>query len=433
MRRRLLISTLMAVALPAGLLAGCASGLPARPSPAYSPPITYLTAQSAADITVDDAAYQQAEMGSEAFSLALLGSLGDAAGTSSMVFSPQTLVDLLAMILPGARGKTATQLSNALGDAGLGASVTAGALGKQDAAVRADANQGSNTLDESSDVWTATGLKIAQNYLATLDGAFGTGVHQADFATDANGSTQAIDSLVSQETHGYIPQLFSADSIDSNTRLVLTDAVYLNATWAAQFAPSLTSSADFYPAAGSKTQVSMMSRTGDYEYASGSGWQLVEMPYSGDKMTMDILLPTAGSGTLSALRDGLSAASLNSMLASTTKQHVTLSIPRFTTDYSANDLIQILTRLGLGSLFTDTDLSGMTANHEQLAVAQIVEKAYVAVGEKGTVAAAAAGGGIAATAAQAPGIAFDADHPFLYLVRDVSTGQILFAGQYAGH
>ena len=433
MRRKLLISTLMAVALPAGLLAGCASGLPARPSPAYSPPITYLTAQSAADITVDDAAYQQAEMGSEAFSLALLGSLGDAAGTGNMVFSPLTLVDLLAMILPGAQGKTAMQLSNALGDAGLGAGVTAGALGKQDAAVRADANQDSNTLDESSDVWTATDLEIAQNYLATLDGAFGTGVHQADFATDANGSRQAINSLVSTETHGYIPQLFSADSIDSNTRLVLTDAVYLNASWAAQFDPNLTSSADFYPASGSKTQVSMMSRTGDYEYASGSGWQLVEMPYSGDKMTMDILLPTAGSGTLSVLRDGLSATSLNSMLGSMTKQRVTLGIPRFTTDYSANNLIQILTRLGLGGLFTDADLSGMTADHEQLAVTQIVEKAYVAVGEKGTVAAAAAGGGVDAVAGQAPGIAFDADHPFLYLVRDVSTGQILFAGQFAGH
>ena len=433
MRRRLLISTLMVAVLPAGMLAGCVNGLPVAPSPAYSSPVTYITARSAAEITVDDAAYQQAEMGSEAFSLALLGSLGDAAGTGNMVFSPQTLVDLLAMILPGAQGKTAMQLSNALGDAGLGASVTAGALGKQDAAVRADANQGSNTLDESSDVWTATGLKIAQNYLATLDGAFGTGVHQADFATDANGSTQAIDSLVSQETHGYIPQLFSRGSLDSNTRLVLTDAVYLNATWAAQFDPNLTSSADFYPTAGSKTQVSMMSRTGDYEYASGGGWQLVEMPYSGDKMTMDILLPTAGSGTLSALRDGLSATSLNSMLGSATEQRVTLNIPKFTTDYSANGLIQLLTRLGLGSLFADADLSGMTANHEQLAVAQIVEKAYVAVGEKGTVAAAAAGGGVDAVAGQAPGIAFDADHPFLYLVRDVSTGQILFAGQYAGH
>jgi serpin B len=285
MRRRLLLSTLMATALSAGMLAGCSGG------GSSTAPISYVTAQNAADITVDDAAYQQAEIGSEAFSLALLSSLGDAAGTGDMVFSPQTLVDLLAMILPGAQGKAAMQLSDALGDAGLSASVTAGALGKQDAAVRADANQGSNTLDESSDVWTATGLKIAQNYLATLDAAFGTGVHQTDFAADPNGSAQAIDSLVSQETHGYIPQLFAPGSLDPKTRLVLTDAVYLNATWAAQFDPTLTASADFHPADGPTTQVSMMNRTGDYAYASGGGWQLVEMPYSGDKMTMDILLP----------------------------------------------------------------------------------------------------------------------------------------------
>ena len=433
MRRGLLLSTLMGAVLPAGLLAGCVSGLPVSPSPQRVSPITYVTARSAADITVGSAAYQQAETGSEAFGLALLKSLGDAAGAGNMVFSPQTLVDLLAMVLPGAQGETATQLSNALGDAGLSAATTAGALGRLDATARIDGNQDSNTLDESSDVWTATGLKLAQNYLATLDGAFGTGVHQADFATDLQGSTQAIDDLVAQETQGHIPLLFTADSLDASTQVVLTDAVYLNATWASPFDPNLTSPSDFYRADGSKTQVSMMRRTSDYEYASGKGWQLVEMPYSGGKMAMDIFLPDAGSGTLSALRDGLTATSLNSMLGSLTKQRVTLQIPRFTTDYSANDLIHMLTQLGLGSLFTDEDLGGVTANHEPLTVSQVVEKAYLAVGEKGTVAAAAAGGVLVGTSGESPGITVDADHPFLYLVRDVPTGQILFAGQYGGH
>ena len=427
MRRKVLVSALIAAALPAGMLAGCSSGGSA------GAPTTYVTAEDAADIKVSNAAYQQAEMGSEAFGLALLRSLGDAADSSNVVFSPQTLVDLLAMILPGARGRTATQLSDALGDAGLSASTAAGALGRMNATARADANQGSNTLDESSDVWTASGLKLAESYLATLDGAFGTGVHQTDFAADPRGSAQAIDNLVARETHGYIPQLFSPNSFDANTRLVLTDAVYLNATWAAAFNPNETSSADFYPADGSPTQLSMMNRIGEYDYASGKGWQLVEMPYSGSKTAMDILLPGPGSDSLSALRDGLSATSLDSMLHSMTGQSVTLTIPKFTTSYSPSDLKSTLTRLGLGDLFTDADLTGMTADHEQLGVSQIAEKAYVAVGEKGTVAAAAAGGSVTATAARATGVTFDADRPFLYLVRDLSTGQILFAGQFAGH
>jgi len=426
MRRRALLSTLIAATLPAGLLAGCSSSGPA------ATPVTFVTAQKAADITVSSAAYQQAAMGSEAFGLALLRKLGDATDEGNVVFSPQTLVDLLAMILPGATGQTATQLSDALGDAGLTASSTAGALGKLDATTRADANQDSNTLDESSDVWTASGLKLAQNYLATLDGAFGTGVHQADFAGDPRGSAQAIDNLVSQETHGYIPQLFGPDSFGASTRLVLTDADYLDASWASKFDPNETINSGFYLTDGSVTQVPMMSQTGRFKYASGSGWQLLEMPYAGGKTAMDILLPAKGSGTLSALRDSLSATSLNSMLSSMTEQNVTLTVPKFTTSYSPEGLIQTLSTLGLDRLFTNADLTGITADHEPLDVNEVVETAYVAVAENGTVAAAAGGAAIATSARAATGTAFDADHPFLYLVRDVSTGQVLFAGQFTG-
>ena len=114
-----------------------------------------------------------------------------------------------------------------------------------------------------------------------------------------------------------------------------------------------------------------------------------------------------------------------------TKKTVALSIPKFTTSYSADSLIQTLTQLGLGSLFNDSDLTAMTAPSQPLSIGQVVEKAYVAVGEKGTVAAAAAGGAAVATSARRVDDTVTADHPFLYLVRDVPTGQLLFAGQVA--
>lgn len=423
MRRKLFLPVLLAATLPAGMLAGCSGSSAA--------PVAYVTAQKAADITVSGQALQQAETGSESFGLALMRELGDRAKNSNMVFSPQTLVDLLAMILPGAKGQTAMQLSDALGTAGLDPRTTAGALGKIDATARADGNQNSNTLDESSDVWTAKDIKLAQNYLATLSGAFGVGVHQTDFAGDPVGSTQAVDDLVSQETHGYINNLFQKGSLDATTRIVLTDAVYLKASWADPFDPNKTSNADFYPESGAAKQVSMMNSTSAYKYASGKGWQLVEMPYAGGKTAMDIVLPAKGSGTLAALRESLSTTQLNSMLGSMSKQEVTLSIPKFTTNYSPDELMQVIADLGLSRLFTNADLTGMTADAEPLVVSQMVEKAYVAVGEKGTVAAAAAGAAMA-TSAQAPApITFVADHPFLYLIRDVSTGQLLFAGQQA--
>jgi serpin B len=424
----------MAAALPAGLLAGCTGDHPG-PVPAPTVNGAFIKAAVAKQIPVDDAATAQAEQGSEAFGLALLRGLG--ADGRSMVYSPQTLVDLLGMLLPGARGLTAADLSKALGTSGLDPDTAAAALGRIDAAARADANQGSNTLEESSDVWSANGLKPSQDYLSALDGAFDTGVHQSDFAHDPAGSQDAINNLVTQETHGYIKKLFSDGSLDASTLLVLTDAVYLNADWAHPFDPENTNTEPFYPASGAAQRgtpqhVDMMEDTDTYAYAEGADWQAVELPYAGGKLVMDVLLPTKGGSALADLRNDLTVGSLNSMLRELMPQQVEVQLPKFTTDSSADGLQQQLSALGLSGLFTHADLGAMFDGGEQAQVSQVVAKAHIAVAEKGTVAAAAAGGGVGASARQVPPTAFVADRPFLYLVRDLTTGQLLFAGQYTG-
>ena len=176
----------------------------------------------------------------------------------------------------------------------------------------------------------------------------------------------------------------------------------------------------------------MMNQSAGFDYASGNGWQLAELPYTGGKLAMDVLLPAKGSGTLAALRNGLTVSSLTSMLSSMARRQVDLTIPKFTTDYAPSTLMQSLRTLRLGGLFDNFDLTGMTATGERLKVSEIVEKAHIAVSEHGTIAAAAAGaGGVGAAEAEPIAVPFIADHPFLYLIRDLSTGQILFAGQLA--
>lgn len=423
MRRRLIITTLTAAALAAGALAGCADSDPAVPAGT-----TYVQAADHVAIPVDAAQLRQAQQGSEVLGLALLQRLG--AGDGNMVLSPQTLVDVLAMIFPGARGRTSAQMSAALGVSGLTPDTAAAALGRIDAAARTDGNQGSNTLSVSHDVWAQSGLTLADPYLSTLQGAFGAGVHQTDFVKDPQHSQSAIDSVVSQQTHGRIPQLFTGQQINDLTRIVLTDAVYLDARWQQPFDAAATVPRTFHEADGTTVKTPMMNQdTGSFRYASGPQWQLVELPYAGGKLAMDVVLPAMGSG-LAALREALTVGSLNSMLSGLSAQPVELTLPKFSTAYSPEDLAQALTALGLGGLFTNPDLAGMTANNQPLAVSDIAEKASLAVDEAGTVAAAAAGGAIA-TSARADAVVFNADHPFLYLIRDLPTGQILFAGQYA--
>lgn len=426
MRGARIVATTAAATLAAGVLAGCVTATPIR---GQQGAVSLMQDVDAKKLPVDAADLARAEQGSTSFGLALLRELG--AGNGDMVYSPQTLVDLLGMLLPAAHGQTAAQLSSTLGTAGLSPDTAAAAFGRIDATARTDASQGSNTLDVASDLWLEYGFMPDPAYLAALGGAFGTGVHGADFARDPDGAEQSINAQVASETHGYIRQLFAPHAFDVPPLLVLTDAVYLDARWAHPFDPNQTSDLPFYPSAGATQQASTMDADGTYKYAAGHGWQAVELPYSGGRLAMDVLLPAKGPGTLAALRNGLTADSLDSMLSALRSQQVEVQLPKFTTDYSPGDLDKDLSALGLGALFQQADLSGMSGP-KQVYVSQVVEKAHIQVGEKGTVAAAAAGGAVGATAARVPApVSFTADHPFLYLIRDLSTGQLLFAGQVA--
>jgi serpin B len=429
MRRRVpAVSSLaagVAAALLSGFLAGCSgsgSGVPAGTS--------FVMAAHAAAIPVTDSERQRATQGASAFAVSLLRELG--AGDGDLTFSPQTLADLLAMLAPGARGQTAAQLTAALGAEGLTPDQLAAALGGDDAVARSDAKQGSITLRISSDVWAADTAKPSQTYLATIDGAFGAGLHQVSFAKDPDAARLAVNQFVDQETNGYIPELFAPGDIDVDTRMVLTDALYLDAAWASPFEPGETNtSGTFTRADGSTENAALMSQSGTFGYASGSGWQLAELPYQGGKLAMDVLLPDPGRGSLAELRGKLTGPGLASMLDTLRPTDMALTIPRFTADSSLGTLKQALVHLGVRDLFDPgaADLSGLTADHESLFVSAVEAKAHIAVGEKGTVAAAAAGVAIGASAGRVVGVTFTADHPFIYLIRDLTTGQILFLGQ----
>lgn len=213
---------------------------------------------------------------------------------------------------------------------------------------------------------------------------------------------------------------------------MLTDAFYLDAAWASPFEASLTdTSGTFTRADGSTETAALMNQSGMFEYAAGPGWQLVELPYQGGKLAMDVLLPASGRGTLAGLRGHLTGASLASMLGALQPTSVQLTLPRFTADSSLDSLEKVLGQLGVTDLFDpdSADLSGLTADRENLYVSAVVAKAHVAVGEKGTVAAAAAGAVVGTSAERSTSVAFLADHPFIYLIRDLTTGQILFLGQ----
>jgi serpin B len=354
-----------------------------------------------------------------------------AGGGKNLMVSPASLTSVLGMLLPGAKGATATEMQRALHTALPGDRYAAavGAL-NMTSAQRAAGDQAD--LQQFDALWAQKGWGIRPDYLNTLSAAFDTGVHEVDFAKNADRARQDIDSAVEQQTKGLIKELFPPGSIDASTRLALTDALYFKAKWATPFQPEATAQLPFSTLSGPQRVVATMARTDSLGYAQGAGWQYAELPYAGGHLAMDIVLPQAG--TFTQFRDHLDAASLAAMSSAAQPTRVDLHLPKFAFD-SGSELTKQLQTLGMTSLFDPgtADVSGIPAQAgEPLYVGIVVEKTHVAVAEDGTTAAAAAGAAVRASSAvlspDAPA-AMHVDRPFLFLIRDTASGQVLFLGQ----
>lgn len=389
------------------LAAGCGSGVAdssvvAARAPAGRPAVRTTQLNAAAS-------------GSTQFGLDVFGQLAK----GNVVTSPSSLATVLAMLLPGARGATATAIAKVLHD-GLPVADYAAAVG----ALQAAGPGAGNTLRESDSVWTQRGMRPSAAYLRLLAADFATGVHETDFRADAEGARKAINATVASQTDGIISQLFPQGSIDASTLLVLVNAIYLHAAWQYPFDPDQTSPQPFRLLNGKPVTVLMMSGLGgDIGYASGPGWQAAELPYRGGQLAMDIVMPADG---FTAFRDRLTGSELTTMLAGLRSESVDFSLPKFTVS-SDEELGEVLTRLGMGPAFgAGADFSGLGLGGAS--VSTVVQDAYIQVGEKGTTAAAASGAAIAA-AGRVTQARMAVDRPFLFAIRNIHTSQILFLGQ----
>jgi serpin B len=414
-----------------GLAAVCVVGCGSSPSAVSG--LHFASVKASGVPASDPAAQAAAVSGLNSFGLELYRQLGS--GNGNLVVSPQTLDEVLTMLLPGTTGVTESQLASVLGYSALDPAQAAYALGKVEAASLARASADGETLTEADDVWAQQGLDLRTAYLNILAGGFGAGVWQTDFKGDPAASTNAVNQEVSQETKGLIPQLFPSGTITSQTRLVLTAASYFKAPWTNAFDPSNTMAAPFTTSSGTKVQAQMMSQSTSFKYGSGAGWQAVELPYGKNgNLAMDVILPTsAAPGSLATLRTDLTGNGLGQITGTLRYRPVVLSLPRFTLASTEASLNTQIEQLGATALFgQNAGLGGLFSNDsEQLQLADVLQQAYIQVSEQGTVAAAAAGGevGVGAVAAPSNQVIFDADHPFVYLIRDTVSGQVLYLGQ----
>jgi serpin B len=243
----------------------------------------------------------------------------------------------------------------------------------------------------------------------------------------SNQGVDAINQWVSQKTNGKIEKLFEQDSTDELTLLAITNTIYFKGEWEYPFVPGLTWDADFFVDKDKTVKVKMMNRRiNPINHMQNDLVQMIELPYKGDRLSMLVLLPSE-KNKISKLEEQLSVNNLNQWKSQMSETMAEVYLPKFAadTDY---DLKSILQDMGMDIPFDKekADLSGI-APYPGIYIDTAVHKAAVEVNELGTEAAAATGA--MAKLQSGPPFTFRADHPFVYMIEDKSTGQILFMGR----
>jgi serine protease inhibitor len=348
------------------------------------------------------------------------------AASGNVVFSPASIAAALRMALAGARGDTAAELAAALHLPGPEAA--ADGL-KQLAGIRPGDGL---TFRAPNIMWLESGESVRDDFLAQL--AETVTVERCDFTRAPEAARQVINDAVAEQTAGKITGLLPPGVIDSLTRLVLTNAVYLKALWTHQFPAKETTQKPFYPERLGPAPVDMMHLETGLAYHRGDGYQAVLLPYRGGSLAMAVVLP---DGPLSEFTGRLGDAGgvgglLAGLLSSGEQCQVDLSLPRFRVD-AAFMLKDTLESLGVRTAFTPAaDFSGIT-DDEPLHVSAVAHKAWIDVGEEGTEAAAATAVVIAALALvrkPPPEVTLVFDRPFLFAIADTASGLPLFLGQF---
>lgn len=371
-----------------------------------------------------------------AFGLDLFARLRDQEG--NLFFSPYSISTAMALTYTGARGPTADQMARGMRWSGQGGqnkawspAILAQVLGAAIAEQNRRGGRGDYELVVANALWGQEGFTFLADFLKSNETSYGGALRPVDFAGDVEAARATINDWVKERTRTRIQDLIPRGTLDRMTRLVLTNAIYFKGDWARPFAPERTADGPFTVADGKTVEVPLMDQTGRFSYAETDWLQVLEMPYQGHGVSMVVLLPRPGRG-LARLEQDLTRDALAGWLDKARPREVVVTIPRFklTGQFSLADTLRAM---GMEDAFSGTaDFSGMTGKRD-LFISAVVHKAFVAVDEEGTEAAAATGVVMKLTSMAPPTqpVVFRADRPFVFLIRDRVSGAILFMGRLA--
>ncbi len=349
----------------------------------------------------------------------------------NIFFSPYSISTALAMTYEGARGQTAEEMRNVLyfpednDTRRYSFARIQNEMNKRDKRYQ---------LSTANALWAQKDYPFLEEYFSLMGKHYDAKITNLDFAGETETSRITINSWVEGKTNNKIKDLIPRDKLGPDIMLVLTNAIYFKGDWLKQFDKKNTMEKDFRASPASTVKAQMMSLNGEeavFNYTETDELQVLELPYAGNELSMIVLLPKGDD--LTWLEDSISTDNLTAWRSSLMQQKVNVFMPKFKfeTKYSMGNTLK---KMGMPAAFTDpnidpngADFSGMDGG-KRLFIGFVIHQAYVDVNEEGTEAAAATAVGMGVTAYQ-PTATFNADHPFIFIIQEKKTGNILFMGR----
>ncbi len=359
----------------------------------------------------------------------------------NIFFSPYSISTAVGMAYEGAKGETASEIQSVF-------------QFPQDEDTRRPAfAKIQNTINHGSDqyelysanaLWAEKSYPFKKDYFKVIEDRYAGKATNMDFNNTPEQSRVTINKWIEEKTKDKIKSPIPSGSITSDTGLVITNAIYLKGTWVKQFDKSKTKPTPFRVNSEKEIEVQMMRPTedADFNYAETEDLQILEMPYKGDEVSMIVLLPKGKreeySGryfpinlteeeSLAKLEESLSAEKFQEWRGMLKETELMVYMPKFEfeTRYKLNDDLK---KMGMSSAFEfgKADFSGMDGT-KYLYISEALHQAYVKVDEEGTEATASTQLIMMIGAAMTP--EFRADHPFIFIIQQRETGNILFIGK----
>ncbi|MBN1275524.1 serpin family protein [Candidatus Woesearchaeota archaeon] len=421
--KKKIVTALLTMIVIAGLfLAGCSTIPTPNPQPGPGPDNTSEPGPNPQPGTAGEDVVEA----NNAFAMDLYHRYKEEEG--NVFLSPYSVSSALTMTYEGARGETAEEMRTVLHLPADKEDVREGYKG-----MNSLLNQEGKEyqLSVANALWAQEGYPFLDDYFSAVEEYYGGSATNLDFAAEPEESRVTINEWVEEETNDRIQDLIPQGVIDSLTRLVLTNTIYFKANWTSKFDPSSTRDQEFTLSSGEVVTAEMMHQTTYYQYTEDDDVQVLELDYKGEDLSMLVILPKEND--LVGVEGLLNTEKLAGWREGLGRERVRLTLPKFTFE-TKYFMVRDLEKMGMSTAFSGgADFTGMSPTGG-LCISEVIHQTFIEVAENGTEAAAATAV-IMKDISPGPGLeleepkVFTADHPFLFLIQEKETGNILFLGR----